>query len=112
MLGLGITYYCLSLRHAISTWTRASLCVQRGGVTDAQRRSMFADVVVADVAAAGAADVVAAAAAVVVALADNHAHSWPSRVYDLWLCVHIANSVFPSPLFRSVQREEKREGVR
>lgn len=66
---------------------------------------MFVAVAVAGVAAA-AAGVVAAAAAFAVAAAVGHAHSWPSRVCDLWQCVHIANSVFLSPLFRSVERKE------
>lgn len=68
---------------------------------------MFVAVAVAGVAVAAAAGVVAAAAAAfAVAAAVGHAHSWPSRVCDLWQCVHIANSVFLSPLFRSVERKE------
>lgn len=68
---------------------------------------MFVAVAVAGVSAAAAgAGVVAAAAAFAVAAAVGHAHSWPSRVFDLWQCVHIANSVFLSPLFRSVERKE------
>lgn len=69
---------------------------------------MFVAVAVAGVVAAAAAAgvVAAAAAAFAVAAAVGHAHSWPSRVCDLWQCVHIANSVFLSPLFRSVERKE------
>lgn len=81
--------------------------MQHGGVIDAQWKSMFVAVAVAGVSAAAAgAGVVAAAAAFAVAADVGHAHSWPSRVCDLWQCVHIANSVFLSPLFRSVERKE------